>query len=180
MALPRHFMRPAHRTILSSLTSLSLLLCVATAALWVRSEFTPPPAVSWGNATAAVGRTLSISRGDVVLRAEWSKRPMALDERTRAMDVPQGRFDAPGVHRSRASWLPETIDGVRLPGTFGTHQETRVSFAWPAILFAAVAGGLIAYTLRRQLEPGQCLRCGYDLTGNISGICPECGTSVAK
>jgi len=23
-----------------------------------------------------------------------------------------------------------------------------------------------------------CLRCGYDLTGNVSGICPECGTEI--
>ena len=26
-----------------------------------------------------------------------------------------------------------------------------------------------------RLANGQCLRCGYDLTGNISGMCPECG-----
>lgn len=24
-----------------------------------------------------------------------------------------------------------------------------------------------------------CTRCGYDLTGNVSGVCPECGTPVA-
>jgi uncharacterized paraquat-inducible protein A len=24
---------------------------------------------------------------------------------------------------------------------------------------------------------GQCAECGYDLTGNTSGVCPECGTS---
>jgi hypothetical protein len=26
--------------------------------------------------------------------------------------------------------------------------------------------------------PGHCQRCGYDLTGNESGICPECGTET--
>jgi hypothetical protein len=26
----------------------------------------------------------------------------------------------------------------------------------------------------------QCSRCGYDLTGNISGTCPECGTSLER
>ncbi|MBN1342741.1 MAG: hypothetical protein JXQ73_08690 [Phycisphaerae bacterium] len=25
------------------------------------------------------------------------------------------------------------------------------------------------------LDPGHCGRCGYDLTGNVSGVCPECG-----
>jgi hypothetical protein len=28
---------------------------------------------------------------------------------------------------------------------------------------------------RRRLKNNQCLRCGYDLTGNVSGCCPECG-----
>ena len=27
--------------------------------------------------------------------------------------------------------------------------------------------------------PGHCSKCGYDLTGNESGVCPECG-SVTK
>jgi hypothetical protein len=30
-----------------------------------------------------------------------------------------------------------------------------------------------------RLEKGQCLRCGYDLTGNVSGVCPECGRAQA-
>jgi len=25
---------------------------------------------------------------------------------------------------------------------------------------------------------GLCLKCGYDLTGNVSGVCPECGTHM--
>jgi hypothetical protein len=28
----------------------------------------------------------------------------------------------------------------------------------------------------RPLQPTGCSHCGYDLTGNISGVCPECGT----
>ena len=27
---------------------------------------------------------------------------------------------------------------------------------------------------------GLCGRCGYDLTGNVSGVCPECGTAVSS
>jgi hypothetical protein len=51
---------------------------------------------------------------------------------------------------------------------------------WP--LFLAVAA-YPTITLFRRLEaalatqPGHC-RCGYDLTANTSGICPECGTPV--
>ena len=32
-------------------------------------------------------------------------------------------------------------------------------------------------TRRRYLNVG-CLRCGYNLTGNDSGVCPECGKTV--
>lgn len=28
-------------------------------------------------------------------------------------------------------------------------------------------------------SPGVCRRCGYDLTGNVSGQCPECGQAIA-
>ncbi len=29
----------------------------------------------------------------------------------------------------------------------------------------------------KPVKPGHC-RCGYDLTGNTSGVCPECGVEV--
>ena len=33
-----------------------------------------------------------------------------------------------------------------------------------------------ARRLRREREDNNlCLRCGYDLTGNLTGVCPECG-----
>lgn len=33
---------------------------------------------------------------------------------------------------------------------------------------------------RRQLESRFCLNCEYDLTGNVSGRCPECGTKILR
>jgi rubrerythrin len=32
--------------------------------------------------------------------------------------------------------------------------------------------------IRRLRKQHVCYHCGYDLTGNVSGICPECGMSV--
>jgi hypothetical protein len=59
-------------------------------------------------------------------------------------------------------------------------------FAWIFVLFAA-AGGCAAAAgvanrqwekvLRRPPPLGLCPACGYDLTGNVSGVCPECGGS---
>lgn len=30
----------------------------------------------------------------------------------------------------------------------------------------------------KAVDSGKCAGCGYDLTGNVSGRCPECGTPV--
>jgi uncharacterized paraquat-inducible protein A len=44
------------------------------------------------------------------------------------------------------------------------------SYACPAV------ANLVKYYRRRQRRgKGLCLACGYNLTGNTSGICPECG-----
>ncbi len=31
---------------------------------------------------------------------------------------------------------------------------------------------------RHRLASGCCIRCGYNLTGNVSGVCPECGERI--
>jgi hypothetical protein len=43
------------------------------------------------------------------------------------------------------------------------------------------AGALIwsVHVRRSRRRAHACLACGYDLTGNTSGICPECGTELA-
>jgi hypothetical protein len=45
----------------------------------------------------------------------------------------------------------------------------------------AVTASAIAWRWRTGNDPlpGHCSKCGYDLTGNVSRICSECGTPVA-
>jgi hypothetical protein len=43
-----------------------------------------------------------------------------------------------------------------------------IIFGFPTVFFW--------YRDRRRFPAGYCQKCGYDLTGNVSGICPECGT----
>lgn len=56
----------------------------------------------------------------------------------------------------------------------------RTSVSLPVALL--IAYPLVALTrsriLRHQRRVGYCAQCGYNLTGNVSGLCPECGTSV--
>ncbi len=49
-----------------------------------------------------------------------------------------------------------------------------VQFLW----YYALAVLWIWLRDQRQPIPGHCANCGYDLTGNVSGRCPECGNTV--
>ena len=70
--------------------------------------------------------------------------------------------------------------GLRL--TKSPIRFVRVS-VWPAVavLLAAPVLAVIRgpMTRRRRRRRNQCLPCGFDLTGNESGVCPECGTETA-
>lgn len=59
--------------------------------------------------------------------------------------------------------------------------ESQVWLLVPFVLFSAYP--LIAFVrgpLRRwrQGKPGHCVKCGYDLRGNVSRVCPECGERI--
>lgn len=65
----------------------------------------------------------------------------------------------------------------------GVHEGTLMI----SYLIPGAGAGAIALTLwvipwargaSRRARNG-CTRCGYDLTGNVSGLCPECGTPIA-
>jgi hypothetical protein len=45
---------------------------------------------------------------------------------------------------------------------------------------AALTVKAILWRLKRPIPPGHCKTCRYNLTGNVSGVCPECGTPVAR
>ena len=54
--------------------------------------------------------------------------------------------------------------------------------SWLAIacLFCLAVPGILAIKFSRvdEKKPGHCTKCGYNLTGNVSGKCSECGEPV--
>ncbi len=57
--------------------------------------------------------------------------------------------------------------------------EVTVSFPlWVPFIPFAIPTAFLFYRDRRRPRPGHC-PCGYDLTGNESGTCPECGRKAA-
>ena len=52
-----------------------------------------------------------------------------------------------------------------------------VAPVWIPFLLVAVPTLLL---WRGRIPPGHCRKCEYNLTGNTSGVCPECGHIIAK
>ena len=51
---------------------------------------------------------------------------------------------------------------------------------WMPFVLVAIPTAFLWWRDRRLPPPGHCQRCGYDLTGNVSGRCPECGTAFER
>jgi len=74
---------------------------------------------------------------------------------------------------------------VLLPGLgLLRNRLLRLSLPLYLPLLALVAVLVVPYlspvVKRRRRRSGLCVGCAYDLTGNESGVCPECGTEVAE
>lgn len=116
----------------------------------------------------------------VAVPREWVVRHVLIASRGVLSDsyrvsVPD---DGPGVrvssvwHVRESPWVPR----IR---SWPTGLFTCSLPMWiPVSLFALIAW-LFRHALRKP-HPGFCPRCGYNLTDNVSGVCPECGLAIAK
>jgi hypothetical protein len=80
---------------------------------------------------------------------------------------------------------------LALPALADPHPRAAPPLKpWSTVLGVAiwvasgVVGGLVVlHAHRRDTQARRashrCGQCGYDLTGNVSGVCPECGTPVS-
>lgn len=73
-------------------------------------------------------------------------------------------------------WWPQKMD-------YATGMMRIIIPLWiPTLLFAVPPILCVAswYRSRLRRKTGHCALCGYDLTGNESGNCPECGATVEE
>ncbi len=62
-----------------------------------------------------------------------------------------------------------------LPSLWQSQDSASLHLPPWLVLFAGPTA-LLWWRDRRRIPPGHCQKCGYNLTGNVSGVCPECGT----
>lgn len=96
---------------------------------------------------------------------------------------------ARGRVQPQAYWLwrriPPNFEGGRLVYSWTPSFESEpggwmtVLPLWLPLVLSAIPT-VILWRLNRRRGPGCCQKCGYDLRGNISGICPECGQAATK
>lgn len=70
---------------------------------------------------------------------------------------------------------PATTDDLRRILQSPCWALVLVFSAWPIIAF--IRGPYRRAAQHRKML-GLCVRCSYNLTGNLSGVCPECGTPI--
>ncbi len=62
------------------------------------------------------------------------------------------------------------------------HRYIELPLWFPFVLFSAYPIVRFMRFLRGDVrtEKGLCHECGYDLTGNVTGVCSECGTRIRR
>ena len=75
-------------------------------------------------------------------------------------------------------WLPRVTQGsLPEPGSVWTSVWVPL---WMPLIVIVLPTALLWWRDRRRIPPGHCQTCGYNLTGNVSGVCPECGTPIRQ
>ena len=141
------------RPLLNLLTGLSLLLCATACVLWVRSY--------------RADDELPFRSGRSLL---FSNRWLGMGYRT-ADGVSTRTSGRRGLDRFGFGWY----------WMYYKTGDVVFTASAPHSFFALLTAALPALWIvtRRRRGPGRagnrCARCEYDLTGNESGVCPECG-----
>jgi hypothetical protein len=158
---------PRPRWVFKFAVAVSLAVCLATAALWVRSyhredRLWPPLARTW---------SIESTRGQITI--EWTHPDLRLAIRDHARPFSSRSFVI-------GSFSSERLDryGTEFGYPVGTTVRWRFGLNdWFLVLLFGVLPAVQVIRRRaaaRRFGAGRCRRCGYDLRATPDR-CPECG-----
>ena len=127
--------------------------------------------------------------GQIILSAQWQQHLIRLP-RFKRWSVTLPLLSAPSyVSPVGGRWPAEFVIGCETIDIAGPHLNGvwlgLPVRALPGMSLLVAAYPMLAFVrgpVRRwqRARKGLCLTCAYNLTGNVSGVCPECGTEINK
>lgn len=194
------------RWTLNALTAFSLILCAAMAWFWSVAPHRDYCLVSTDTTTSLL---ILRPGGLAIAEQSWAVFDVSgkrLPNGVRDTVAPGDEPDVSGYHAFRVG--TSTVRPAQEPefGRFAFSRECRsigshnggpnlgcddweVRLPYPGAFF--LLGGMFVALFCWAGVPGRsqggvrrsgtkCCNCSYDLTGNVSGVCPECGVAIAK
>lgn len=175
------------------------IICPLAVAIWLGSV---------GNSVTYYGRQISATFKEGFLGLYWGQDADTRNCRLHNNFVPPwNSTGAGGILSDGTTWevygpnVALSASSLCYDLESGVIAQRALGLRWPALQFASgndvgafiiPLWTLVAISLILALLPfrrtgrypqGGCLACGYNLTGNMSGICPECGrpcTAIAE
>jgi hypothetical protein len=157
----------------NGLAVLSLLLCVATLQLWIQSESANE--VFWFHSRWT-------DKDRVPMFFLWHEVGVAT---VGIWSVPWDKYEDEYA-REGSYWRVPTFNPARdlRDVSFGFNGGCLTFPYWMLAMTLSVLPVMVfGPPLLRRLKPprpGHCLQCSYNLTGNVSGVCPECGKPISS
>ena len=132
-----------------------LILCAAIIAMWFAS-------VVWAVVLQKRGQGWGLIVGDGGAAVWWGMSIWVTAEHRELAVISANQ--GTGLHGPRKLNFPDGTGVLRIP-------------FWMILIPFAVPTAWLWWRDSQPAPPGSCRKCGYDLTGNVSGVCPECGAA---
>jgi predicted RNA-binding Zn-ribbon protein involved in translation (DUF1610 family) len=152
------------RRILTIASAASLLLCIAAGVLWARSYRPVAGQPDGFDLTRTQPLYWLVSNPGLLTFCRQEGKDW---------ESPEPKFRFLGIE-----YASSVVGGSSLRNLFVPYwMLVSLLLVLPAFRLAAWRRHR---AIRRRLAAGLCRSCGYNLTANVSGVCPECGTSVIR
>lgn len=140
--------------------------------LWIASAMGRGVSARYGQWEVAASRScLRVSYYEPVARQQPLRvETYTLPPRWSSSWVKRLGLIRPRIDRSAPEYMCESMI---FPGV-----QCLVIPCWMPSVALLVASAGLWWRDRRRFPAGHCWKCGYNLTGNVSGVCSECGSAI--